>query len=1289
MIGIDQLNSFLTLLKENGFTIDVQSYKDSVDLLPHSVDNKNSFKNYFSALVCKNQEQQEFFGQLYDNYFFDKLSDPPLAPFPYKKIIIIIISFLTIGFVSWFIFSKPFKIVYTPEKVLSQPYQNYSGEKQKIHVDSIIENQDKIRDLQIRTELDDATIADSLVSFRIIGKHKLQVKIKSESRAIDTSFHYNNIYIAHQKHLLITADKEKINLNEKVTYTSPIDTSITTKPYWIINDDTLQGIISGNKSSITTSFSRAGENIITIEYNRKKDSLLSKFSKEFYSANYTENVLSNYTIDLKSEPNPNLIYTINPTYIVVLAILSFLLIIIPIILYFIYKRKRSSKIKNFKKNIKYTGNQKPYNLKFRNKEQHIKSKGDLVKIANELKKQIQDNIFSVDKKSSIQKTIQNKGLLTIVKSAKSKQRQYLVLINEEYTNSQQLKLFQYLINKLLLEQVIIDFYFYHKKPTSFYNENYHTTFSIGQLHDLHYNADLIVMSKGNEFLAFDKPEVESTFKNHFSHWEKRILVTPLSQTDWSHNEIYLKDFFSLIPADIEGLMHLVQLLNNQIEISQINKLHNQYESKFINFEDITSLRKYFKNDETIFQWICALACFPRLDWNVILSIGDLILGENYNLNYTLLLRITRIDWMHSGSIPSNLRFKLLKELTKENELKTRTLLIELLNDYPTDETMFSFEEKRVNEINNNFILYASNYKTDERTKLDHDIFIEQYNQKNILDFSLLKYIEKKETDITKHGGEWDTPIKNRKNQSISVNDYIENITNSEDKKQKKWMVRTFITILSSLLPLLLVLLLYSYEEEIYQSSFNDKFKIIETKFQPSTITFLNNECSNLLAKNTKENTAFLIKNSKDSIQIILNKKKTFEIQNDSLIKVNAKIGKDIIGLDIPVLMNRIYYISIQGEKCLERIPKDIIQKKDTIQNIIYLQYYPDNTKESVQKFQEKLMTLGFRAEKKLDNKYAKKSEVRYFYDSDKKTADTLAELATKFFNQSIKAVKLNRKPVKQIEVWIHKEDVPNPCASLQTAYNKYILYFDYDKSNINRESVLILEKIIKRVKNEHNTKITIIGYSDEGSDAYDVMASMRMGKSTADYLIKNGLSHDNITVKGYGKSGIINKACKRVEILLTEITEDQSTTASVPETKNTGNILWLDDHPENNQKVIENFRYHKIRVDAVSTNMKAMDLISKNNYDFFIIDIARDNNEISVKDKNRAGLELIINWQDFLYSSVGENNDKAKIIIYSPSEIIKKYQSELLENEVKHFYSDFDELENYIFTTLKYKELKK
>lgn len=1257
MIGIDQLNSFLTLLKENGFTIDVQTYKDSVDLLPHSIDNKDSFKNYFSALVCKNQEQQEFFSQLFDN-FFSKLLTPPPPPPIYKKIIIII-SFLILGLVSWLIFSHPFKIVYTPEKVLSQPYQNYNREKQKIYLDSIIEDQDKISDLQIKSQLDDANITDSVISFKTIGKHKLQVKIHSESRDIDTSFQYNNIYIAHQKHLFITADKEKISLNEKVTYTSPIDTSIAIQPYWIINQDTLKGTISGNKSSITTLFSKAGENVITIEYDIKKDSLLNKFSKEFYSSTYIENVLSNYTIDLKAESNPDITYVINLNYLVALAILSFLLLATSIILYFIYKRKRSSTIENLKKNITYTGNQKPYNLRFRNKEKHIKSKGDLIKIANELKKQIQDNIFSVDKKRTIQKTIQNKGLLTIVKSAKNKQRQYLVLINEEYTNSQQLKLFQYLIHKLLLEQVIIDFYFYHKKPTSFYNENYQTTFSISQLHDLHYNADLIVMSKGNEFLAFDKPEVESIFKNHFSHWEKRILVTPLSQTDWSHNEIYLKDFFSLIPADIEGLMYLVQLLNNQIEISQINKITNQYESKFVDFEDIPSLRKYLKNDEIIFQWVCALACFPRLDWNVILSIGDLILGESYTLNYTLLLRVTRIDWMHSGSIPSSLRFKLLKELTRENELKTRTLLIELLNDYPTDETMFSFEEKRVNEINNNFILYASNYKSDDSTKLDHDIFIEQYNQKNILDFSLLKYIEKKETDVAKHGGEWDTPIKNKDNQSISVSDYIGNISNLDDKKQKKWFIRTLIVILLSVLPLLVILALYNYKKEIYQTSLNNNFKVIETGFKHSTITFINNKCSNLLAKKPKENMVFLVKNSKDSTQITLNKKKTFEIQDDSLIKVNAKIGKDIIGLDIPVVMNKIYSLSIHGEECLK--------PTDTVQNIIYLQFYPEKIKDSVQKFQVRLKTLGFNTEKKLDNKYTEKSEIRYFYDTDKNTADKLAVSASQFFNQSIKAVKLNRKPLKQIEVWIKKEDVENPCASLKSGNNKYILYFDYDKSNINKESSLILEEIIKRVKNNPNTNLTITGFSDEGSEAYDVMASMRMGQSTADYLIKNGLNYENITVKGNGKSGIINKKCKRVEILLT-INRPVS-----------GSILWLDDRPvENNWNMIQKFIKNDITVDTVSTNIEALKMISKKDYDFIITDIGRDNDEKGVIDKNQAGVE-------FTYTV----KDKSKIIICSPAGTVRKYQSELLTNGVTHFYSDFNELENYIYTTLKHMNSKK
>jgi hypothetical protein len=142
------------------------------------------------------------------------------------------------------------------------------------------------------------------------------------------------------------------------------------------------------------------------------------------------------------------------------------------------------------------------------------------------------------------------------------------------------------------------------------------------------------------------------------------------------------------------------------------------------------------------------------------------------------------------------------------------------------------------------------------------------------------------------------------------------------------------------------------------------------------------------------------------------------------------------------------------------------------------------------------------------------------------------------------------------------------------------------------------------------------------------------------------------------------------------ITEIPDTVYNV---KKTRNILWLDDHSlKNNWEMIQKFRKNDIKVDTVGTNMEALKMISKKDYDFIITDIGRNNEEMGVKDKNKAGVE-------FTYAV----NDKSKIIICSPTETIKKYQSELLKNGVTHFYSDFDELENYILTNIKKSNPKK
>lgn len=86
------------------------------------------------------------------------------------------------------------------------------------------------------------------------------------------------------------------------------------------------------------------------------------------------------------------------------------------------------------------------------------------------------------------------------------------------------------------------------------------------------------------------------------------------------------------------------------------------------------------------------------------------------------------------------------------------------------------------------------------------------------------------------------------------------------------------------------------------------------------------------------------------------------------------------------------------------------------------------------------------------------------------------------------------------------------------------IYFDLDKSNIRTEAALDLEKILDVLNQYPNMKLDIRSHTDSrASFKYNEALSDRRAKSTISWLVKNGISADRLTGKGYGESQLVNR----------------------------------------------------------------------------------------------------------------------------------------------------------------------
>lgn len=84
------------------------------------------------------------------------------------------------------------------------------------------------------------------------------------------------------------------------------------------------------------------------------------------------------------------------------------------------------------------------------------------------------------------------------------------------------------------------------------------------------------------------------------------------------------------------------------------------------------------------------------------------------------------------------------------------------------------------------------------------------------------------------------------------------------------------------------------------------------------------------------------------------------------------------------------------------------------------------------------------------------------------------------------------------------------------------IYFDFDKYNIRPDAALELDKIVRVMLDNPEIKIELGSHTDtRGSDEYNLWLSDMRAKSSAEYIISNGISNNRIYGKGYGETKLV------------------------------------------------------------------------------------------------------------------------------------------------------------------------
>ncbi|MGA7714099.1 MAG: OmpA family protein [Rhizomicrobium sp.] len=88
---------------------------------------------------------------------------------------------------------------------------------------------------------------------------------------------------------------------------------------------------------------------------------------------------------------------------------------------------------------------------------------------------------------------------------------------------------------------------------------------------------------------------------------------------------------------------------------------------------------------------------------------------------------------------------------------------------------------------------------------------------------------------------------------------------------------------------------------------------------------------------------------------------------------------------------------------------------------------------------------------------------------------------------------------------------PRPPPPVKT----YIVFFDFDKSNLTEKAQEVVAEAVKTAKANGFVKVLVVGHTDTvGSDKYNQALSVRRAQAVKDEMVREGLGGDGISIEG-------------------------------------------------------------------------------------------------------------------------------------------------------------------------------
>ena len=98
---------------------------------------------------------------------------------------------------------------------------------------------------------------------------------------------------------------------------------------------------------------------------------------------------------------------------------------------------------------------------------------------------------------------------------------------------------------------------------------------------------------------------------------------------------------------------------------------------------------------------------------------------------------------------------------------------------------------------------------------------------------------------------------------------------------------------------------------------------------------------------------------------------------------------------------------------------------------------------------------------------------------------------------------------------------PPPPAPVIPADREFVVYFDWDRSDLTAEASSVVTQAANYAKSGRPTRILVVGHADtSGSAAYNIGLSNRRSRTVADALVAQGVNGGAISLDGKGETAL-------------------------------------------------------------------------------------------------------------------------------------------------------------------------